>query len=175
MQRDITFPFFFHICLYCLKKFIAFSFIHEKQLDETFLVGRWPGDEWARENILISPPLEGAVCSSFTACSSAFQSGACEEQHIQGHGHQAISLPSSIGVFEHNPAPALLPSLINGHIQRHYTCKWRQIVPSLDVAIPLHLVNNCVRAEEAPLSPTIIKKNDVNKAHASDLGIQAPL
>lgn len=49
------------------------------------------------------------------------------------------------------------------------------MVPSLDVAFPLHLVNNCSRAEEAPLSRTITKKNDVSKADGSDLGIQVPL
>lgn len=47
-------------------------------------------------------------------------------------------------------------------------------MPSLDVAFPLHLVNNCIQAEEAQ-SRTIIKKNDVNKVDASDLGIQVPL
>lgn len=48
-------------------------------------------------------------------------------------------------------------------------------MPSLDVAFPLHLVNNCIQAQEAPLSHTIIKKNDVNKVDASDLGIQVLL
>lgn len=42
---------------------------------------------------------------------------------------------------------------------------------------PTHtqLVNNSIQAEEAPLSPTIIKKNDVNKVDACDLGIKVPL
>lgn len=49
------------------------------------------------------------------------------------------------------------------------------MVPSLDVAFPLHLVNNCIQAEEAPLSRTITKKNDASKVEARDLGIQVPL
>lgn len=80
-----------------------------------------------------------------------------------------------IGLFERNPAPALLHSLINGHIQCHNSCKWHEMVPSLDVAFPLHLVNNYIQAEEAPLSRTITKKNDVSKVEARDLGIQVPL
>lgn len=32
----------------------------------------------------------------------------------------------------------------------------------------LDMVNNCIQAEEAPLSRTIIKKNDVNKADTRD-------
>lgn len=35
---------------------------------------------------------------------------------------------------------------------------------------PLHLLNKCIQAEEAPLSAAIIKKNDVNKVDAGDLG-----
>lgn len=66
------------------------------------------------------PPLEGAVCSGFTAVnSSAFQSSACEEQHTQGHGPKL----SHVGIFEQNPTPALPPFLINGHMQQHYGCK----------------------------------------------------
>ena len=40
---------------------------------------------------------------------------------------------------------------------------------------PLHLLNNCVQVEEAPLPRTIIKKNDVDKVDATDSGIQLPL
>lgn len=46
------------------------------------------------------------------------------------------------------------------------------MMPSLNVAFPLHLVNNCIQAKEAPLSQTITKKNDVNKVDASNLGMQ---
>lgn len=110
---------FFFVCLCCLKYLIAFSAIHEKQMDESFLIG-WEVQK--RDSIFDFPPLEGAVCSGFTASTTALQS--TEEQHIQGHGTSLSLSPSYIGFFEQNPAPALLHSVINGHIQHHYSRQW---------------------------------------------------
>lgn len=145
-----------------LSYWLLFSFIDEKLSLCVPLFGLETAQEAKHFGF---PPLEGAVYPGNAARSSSAQHS--EERLIQGQG----SLSSYVGPFEQNPTPILLPSLINGPIQCYCTCKYPQMVPSLDVAIRLHLVNNRTRAEEAPLSRTITKKNDVNKVAASDLGI----
>lgn len=46
------------------------------------------------------------------------------------------------------------------------------MMPNLNVAVSLHLVNNSIQTKEAALSQTITKKNDVYKVDASNLGVQ---
>ena len=165
---------FLRICLCHLKHFLLFGCIPEKQLDEPTLTGCWPGWRAHKGTHLDSPPLEGAVCSGFAACQQCFFQSTFQWATPHSRAwHQASSPPSYRGVFEQNPAPAL--SLINGHIQHHYSCKCHRIVPSVDAAFPPYICLITASKLRKLLCLVPFKKNDVNKVDATDSGIQVPL